>query len=547
MPRTVVGGAWIAAWAAALGSGCGDDGQAPRVADLGEQVAVVGQPLLLRIQASDPDGDALRYEFSSLSLPMLGEAAELLPTPDGQALFSWTPVAGDVGEHVIDFVVSDGTFDTRVPTPIEVRGAAGDGSLPMFVKPVGEGIVHNLADGPCVPAVTIEVTDPDDAMLELRQEAPIIRGAQLSTSPEGLEGRWEWCPDAEQRAAAGIHELILAADDGENPPTRKRFSVWLQRAGDDCPSLPPTVDHTSVGTVELLADPEIVVSAGDDVGLSATPILFWSTEIVDEADMETVFMEQVAGNASMGTYRATVPNPAVPQGAGGTATLYYRIAVGDEDSCFARSPAEGLHELRVTNPGGMGAEICAPCSWDAQCGATDDLCLQFGVDVSACGQACTGAADCGGGLVCSPEPVISVEGVSARQCIPEAGQCNVEACEDDDREPNDDLQQALEAPPLSEGLQQGLRLCSGDEDWYAVELEQPARLLALLSGPAMPDLDLALTDEEGILEAVSEGSDSEEDLASDCLVPGSYALRVYSSSDGVADYSLSYVLDPGAC
>jgi len=294
--------------------------------------------------------------------------------------------------------------------------------------------------------------------------------------------------------------------------------------------------------VEELADPEIFVSAGDDVGLLAAPIVFWSTEPVEIEEMEPRFMELVAGDLEQGSFRVRLPNPAVPLGVGASASLYYRISVGDEDSCFVQSPAEGVHEIVVSNPGGEGAALCQPCSWDDQCGTALDLCLQFGVGSAACGRACEGSGDCEAGFLCPTEPLTSVQRQEGRQCIPEAGICEVEDCEDDGSEPNDTLEQALAQPAFAEGLLADRRLCPHDEDWYRVELGASAGIIALVSGPAASDLDLALIDDRGLLRAIADGPQADEQLASPCLEPGTYALRVYGSSNGIADYDLSYVL-----
>lgn len=223
-------------WALALGLmavGCDDDGHPPQIADPGPQVAVVGQVLLVLVQASDPDGDALDYTFSSPS-PMFEDAASLVVGPDGRAIFSWTPLADDLGRHAVELQVTDGTFETALPFTVEVRGA-GEGSEPKFTEPLAEGLVHDLADGPCVPTLAIAVSDPDDTEIALRQEEPILAGAELTVSPEGLQGLWSWCPTEAQQTAAGVHELVLAADDGVNPPTILRFSIFLRRDGESCP------------------------------------------------------------------------------------------------------------------------------------------------------------------------------------------------------------------------------------------------------------------------------------------------------------------------
>lgn len=217
----------------AAASGCEDDGHPPTLADPGPQVAVVGEALVVLVQASDPDGDALEYSFTSPT-PSLVDAATLVVSPDGRAIFSWSPLADDLGQHAVELQVTDGTYETALPFTVEVRGA-GEGSEPIFTEPLAEGLVHDLADDPCVPDLAITVSDPDDTAIELRQEAPLLAGAELSSSPSGLQGLWSWCPTDAQVAAAGVHELVLAADDGTNPPTLLRFSIFLERGGESCP------------------------------------------------------------------------------------------------------------------------------------------------------------------------------------------------------------------------------------------------------------------------------------------------------------------------
>ena len=212
---------------------CDERGHPPHIADPGPQVAVVGRELVVLVQASDPDGDALDYALSSPT-PALEDAAELVVSPDGRAIFGWTPLAEDVGRQVFELQVTDGTYEASLPLVVDVR-AAGEGSQPAFTEPISEGLVHDLADGPCVPTLSIAVADPDDAEIELRQAEPILAGSELTVSPDGLEALWDWCPSAAQQAEAAVHELVLAADDGSHPPTLLHFSIWLRRSGESCP------------------------------------------------------------------------------------------------------------------------------------------------------------------------------------------------------------------------------------------------------------------------------------------------------------------------
>lgn len=419
---TIVAGAWLAVL------GCGDDGGAPRFVDPGPQVAVVAEPMLLSIMASDPDDDDLEYGFSSITLDQLRDDASITVAPGGQALFRWQPRAADQGQHLIDFTASDGRNEARISVPFDVR-PSGEGTAPVFRKPLGEGLVHDLTSSPCVPDLEIEVYDPDDAQLEVTMLSPTVDDGALQMDDDGRTGRLSWCPTSEQRAAAGTYELTLQADDGDNPPTLERFTILLAR-GEDCPAQPPTLGHAVVD-FEQLADLDLYIDASDDIGLVIEPRVAWATEPVPPEDAIQTASELVSGDLQIGTFRARLPNPAVPLGPGASTPLYYFIVALDEDGCITRSPAEGMHEIVVTNPGGPGAGPCEPCSWDAQCGGPLDLCLQLGVDTVACGRSCSGDAECGTGYQCSPQPATSVEGTQGRQCIPSAGVCADLACDDD--------------------------------------------------------------------------------------------------------------------
>ncbi len=532
--------------ALALIVGCGSEGRPPIVAAVDEQIAVVGQELVVTLQASDPDGDALGYDFSSLSLPDLSQTAALTVAPDGTALFRWLPIASQLGTHTVDFSVSDAEHEIYLPVRFEVRGAAGAGSAPIFREPLGSGEVLDLAKSSCVDVV-IEVEDPDSSEVALTERSG-PEGATLQVSADGLDGAWRWCPSAAQRSQAGHYELELSADDGDNPPTIKSYTLIIRRSSEDCPTQLPTLEHAPAD-LETLFDPEIVVVASDDLALYSAPILRYADQPPGDDDLDALsylFMEQIAGDGQVGTFRATLPNPAVPQGAGSTASIYYVISVGDEDSCYVDSPAQGLHEVRVTNPGGPGGPLCRACSWDAQCGEAGDLCLQLGVDQRACGSACTGDQDCDDGFACSAVELTSVEGATGRQCVPTVGGCE-QSCEDDDSEPNDSLAQALEDEPLPEGLLSARRLCPLDDDWYHVRIEAAARINALLSAASVPDLDLSLHEAGGQIIDASSGPESEESIISGCLAPGSYLLHAFTLFEAEASYQLSYVLDANGC
>lgn len=543
--------------ALSLGAGC-KRGEPPTLLDVGDQVAVVGEQLVVQLVASDPDDDVLTFEFSADDVPDLEATTSLEKNPAGLGIFTFTPLASQIGLQVFDFSVLDGRHRTTLSVPIDVRGAVGVGSMPVFRRPLGAGTVLDLDQVACVE-LTIEVDDPDSASIALSEAAPRVEGAELSADPSGRSGTWTWCPSREQIEADDRYSLILRADDGDNPPVDKDYMIVLRRrSGDDCPGQAPVIEHSVMDFTTRL-DLPIEAEISDDQGLRSTPYVVYATEDpgdpIDFSKTTLVTMELVSGDTRAGTWRARVPNVAVGQPEGSAVSLYYLISASDDDDaegdCDHRTdaPASGTHRVHVTL-GDDSAGLCDPCSFDVQCGDEDDLCLPMGAFGGACGRGCSSDADCDADTVCSPQPVQSLEGAAARQCIPNSGHCGGAGgnCDDDDAEPNDDPAQALAQPVLMPGSLTDRVLCEDDDDWYAIELSEVARVDAQLDGDLPPDMDISLTDEDGVFIDASYGLSSFEHLRSDCLDPGTYLLRVHSiDSDPAGGYSLALSLDAGDC
>jgi hypothetical protein len=66
-----------------------------------------------------------------------------------------------------------------------------------------------------------------------------------------------------------------------------------------------------------------------------------------------------------------------------------------------------------------GRAPCDPCETDLHCGGEFDLCVDLGGPSPVCTQRCFEAPPCPEGATC--EPVTSVDGQTADQCVPTAG------------------------------------------------------------------------------------------------------------------------------
>jgi Lamin Tail Domain/Bacterial Ig domain len=210
------------AWVLAGCVGCGG-GSPPEIIGLADQVATVGQQLMVTIDGTDADGDQLTYGVKA-DLSLQGNAT-ITQSPSGAGVFLWTPLAGDLGVHAFDFTASDGSNTTTASISIDVRSTAG--ALPIFREPLGAGTVVNVAQQPCV-TVNVVVEDQDTVDVTIAQEAPAIEGATL-TQTEGTTAMWEWCPTPGQ-IAQDRHTLVLSADDGEHPKTIKNYVLALRSA-----------------------------------------------------------------------------------------------------------------------------------------------------------------------------------------------------------------------------------------------------------------------------------------------------------------------------
>jgi len=545
----------LAAFGAA---GCGG-GQGPEIDPVADQVAQVGAELRIQINATDPNGDRIDYGFAS-EIPDLDSRATIARGPAGDGVFRWTPLASDIGVWYVDFSASDGSNTTTTTVRIDVRSAVGAASAPVFVQPLGTGTTLDVTAHQCLD-LDVVVADQDSPSVTIAQEEPVIDGATLQPNG-GLASVWHWCPTAEQIAADDRYTLTLSADDGDNPKTTKNYLVVLRRpTRPDCPGTAPVVSHTpsDESTVVGLT---VGATITDDVGLKRSPLFYYSTtppaSPPDLGKMTQLSMLLIDGDMKNGVWAADVPNPVASMPAGSSATLYYVIVADDDDdpmgSCdhTTQAPSSGTYQMTVTNPGGAGnAALCDACTADVQCSA-GALCARVGSSGDAyCLQGCSGG-DCPTGYSCSASPVTSVDGKSARQCVPDAGSCTATVtCVDDAFEDNDSRTEASTQPGINPGTLHATScpMASGtddDEDWYPIDLSGDAQVTLTLAGGSATDLDLGLYDSAGTLVTSSTTLSSSESVTW-CLTAGRYYARVYAWGQGQNDYTLDYAAQATSC
>ena len=111
-----------------------------------------------------------------------------------------------------------------------------------------------------------------------------------------------------------------------------------------------------------------------------------------------------------------------------------------------------------------GADVCAPCSGNDECGLAADRCVALALE-TVCAVACDDAGDCGPGFDCLE--VVDVDAAAVSQCVPSSGTC--QAC------PDEDLDGVCDADDLcpggidgfdddGDGTPNACDLCEGGDD-----------------------------------------------------------------------------------
>lgn len=249
------------------------------ISGLADQVATVGNELVVQIDGSDPDGDQLTYGVKA-DISLQGRAM-MTQDPSGAGVFRWTPLADDLGVHAFDFTASDGANTTTVTIQIDVRSAVG--AVPIFRRPLGSGTV--IDPGVCT-TVQILIEDQDTAAITLGEEPMLIAGATLNQI-DGVNGSWEWCPTQDQVRAQDRYTLSLSADDAENPKTIKDFVLVLRGVGK---LVINEVDYDNIGidTKEFI---ELFNPTGSSVSLAGLAVVLVNGSngsVYDTVDLSSI-------------------------------------------------------------------------------------------------------------------------------------------------------------------------------------------------------------------------------------------------------------------
>jgi YD repeat-containing protein len=293
--------------------------EAPKLAFIGNKVAVVGQPLAFVIRASDLDQDPLTFTTTT-GLPA---GATLTPLAVyGQAQFSWTPTAADAGTKTITFRVTDSgngvpanALFAEQTIDIVVRAANSAPVLaPVANRQVAEG---NLLQ------IQLQASDPDgDALTYSASNLP--PGATF----DAQTGLLKWTPNLFQ---AGLYSgIVFTVSDG-NKSASETISI--------------SVDNTNQAPIVTPLVPQ--------AGRENTPIQF--TVTATDIDVETLALSASnlpAGakfDAATGLFTWT---PSFTQAGDYTVTFAAKDAAGATDSISVRVHVDNVNRapsLSVSN------------------------------------------------------------------------------------------------------------------------------------------------------------------------------------------------------
>ena len=340
---------------------CAPAGAKPQLASLANQSVVVGDSLALLLLATDHDGDRLRFSWSSVVSQFEGidDRLSLHHRPDGTGWFTWAPTAADVGVHLFDFEVTDGSHTDSTTISIEV--VAAPQSPPRFLQPAGEGTSLDLSITESL-AVDVVVTDSDTTALTISVVGDGPPGSTLQHVGNG-SAIWRWMPTRDQITTLAPEMVVFRAVNSAGLVAEKRFTIVLVSSS-GCPSTgaSPMIEHEPRDRVTAAHSLQFVATIDDDIALEGQPLFSYSLTdpgaTPDVSTMTGVFMESVGDSL----WSVVIDNPVVGTVEGTQQSIYYVVSATDADAgngaCHTTyHPSTGRHVVHITSPGGASCPV----------------------------------------------------------------------------------------------------------------------------------------------------------------------------------------------
>ena len=214
-----------------------------------------GELIKLDLDATDPDGDLLDYQFSA-PLNAKGE---------------WQTKIGDAGEYPVDVTVSDGKLETTKKILVIVNAV----NKKPAIEPVKD---ITITEGQKL-VLNLKATDPDEDILVWKYEAPI-----------GADGTWQT-----KAGDAGDYVIKATVSDGHLSDSTS-FNVKVTKLNH-----PPTLEITREMTIKegetVKLEPKTSDADGDKVTVTYSG---WMTSGTYTTTYEDEGKHQVVVTASDG-------------------------------------------------------------------------------------------------------------------------------------------------------------------------------------------------------------------------------------------------------
>ncbi len=379
----------LAMAACAPATGTTLEGVTPRTVAVGNELEVYLRAL---------GGDSFDFE-SDIDFSRRTVLPSLLPYGGGQAVFRWTPLADDVGDHVFQFSVRANGVDSTATMPVTVL--PGSDQL-AFRQPIGAGTTFDFSAHPCL-SVEFAVDNASADEVALSPGEPWAANAELEQT-DSLTAQLKFCPTAAEVRSSSVFPLLVLADskDGRQH-AEKRFAIVIGKiapaldaavppdagskpmdaarvdadlpsvdggspddGGDVCPIAAPVIVHTAktdqdVFTYESPLHINALVTNPD--GLQGVLLFYSSTPPADMMYPDLTKMSSIELSCSDctetgGHFSGTVRNPVASLKSGSRKTFYYLLSAIDYDDVLypgcdyhvTFDPPTGLHSFTTVKP-----------------------------------------------------------------------------------------------------------------------------------------------------------------------------------------------------
>jgi len=224
----------------------------PILDPIGNKSTTAGTALGFTVTASDPDGS-----ITSLTSSTLPTGATFIDNDGDSAVFGWTPLSNQVGDHSLTFYATDDSaaVDSETIT-ITVFSTGND-------KPVLAGIGNQIVSEETNLNFVVTATDPDSTIPTLSVSA-LPAGAFFVDGGDG-SGVFDWTPLFNQ---VGIHNVTFYATDDSLAVDSELVRITVNLKPSSCQNCVVAVNgrHYRMDVDETTFSPELLFAVADESG-----------------------------------------------------------------------------------------------------------------------------------------------------------------------------------------------------------------------------------------------------------------------------------------